>query len=63
MADERVAYSDDEANATWTVVGLILGALVVAVALYFGGVFDHESGPSLLFSGPRIEQPRPQAGH
>jgi hypothetical protein len=39
MIDERHIYLEDENSGTWTIGVLIVGAILVMVALYLGGVF------------------------
>jgi hypothetical protein len=57
MMNERFIHTDDESSGTWTVVGLVLGAIVVAVSLYFGGVFTETGATSYMHADITVSQP------
>jgi hypothetical protein len=60
MMNERFIYTDDESSGTWTVVGLVLGVIVVTVALYFGGVFGQTAGDHQAWTEMGASQPSSQ---
>jgi len=51
MLDENL-FLEEASSGLWTIVGLIVGVLVIAGALYMGGVFDSGlSAPASKLAG------------
>jgi hypothetical protein len=56
MADEKTVYTESDDSGTWAVVELALGTIIVAVALYFGGVLGQTAVAHEPQSTPAVDR-------